>query len=339
MPLRALVNGAELIAPALSEAEWDALRDSGAQVILPCCGSEGYLRRSPLGTLHFAHKRGAHCDVPGETIHHLKAKADIVIACQRAGYAALTEVAGEDWRADVLATRGGSRIAFEVQWSFLRLKDAVFRQERYARDGVRGCWFFRNPPPQLSRGGDLKARRDLPLFHLYSNADHSFSVAVNGRLYELGAVVEALLSERIHFCKTARAADDQRLRLIPFEIDCPFCGRPARIFYVEPRLTAHCGRVFKLRESAYAFALRPEVMEAALSLFAADARLGAVTAEGFHCPSCARLIDPQAVELALYGSNRLISAEAVEIDLHLRQPIIGDAPHWCFPDDGAFCCE
>ncbi|MEP7293107.1 MAG: competence protein CoiA family protein, partial [Chloroflexota bacterium] len=129
MPLRALVNGVEVIAPALSEAEWDALRDTSARVILPCCGSEGYLRRSAMGTAHFAHKKGAHCAVgQGETIHHLKAKSDILIACQQAGYTALPEVAGDDWRADVLAVQGSVRIAFEVQWSFLRLEAATYRQ-------------------------------------------------------------------------------------------------------------------------------------------------------------------------------------------------------------------
>ena len=147
-----------------------------------------------MGTPHFAHKRGAHCDAPGETIHHLKAKADIVLACQRAGYTALTEVAGDDWRADVLAVheragQSSARIAFEVQWSFLRLEAALYRQNRYARDGVRGCWFFRNPPPSLIRGDSLKAQRDLPLFHLWSNADHSFSVSVEGQLHDLGDVV------------------------------------------------------------------------------------------------------------------------------------------------------
>ncbi len=339
MPLRAFVGGVEMLAPELSEAEWEALREAGTSVILPCCGAEGYLRRSPLGTLHFAHKRGAHCDVgSGETIHHLKAKADIVLACQRAGYKATTEVAGDDWRADVLASRGSVRIAFEVQWSFLRLERAIYRQERYARDGVRGCWFFRNPPPKLIRGDDLKADQDLPLFHLFSNADHSFSVAVNGNLHGLSEVVTALLAGQIHFCKTARAEHDQHLRLVPFEIACPFCSRPTRLFHVDPHLTAHCGRTFKLRDSGYRFALRSDVLKAALPLFANDPRLGLINAEGFHCASCGKLIDPQAVEMALYGTNRLANAQPEEITVHLSEPIIGGAPHWCFPEDGAFCC-
>lgn len=339
MPLRAFVNGVEVIAPMLNESQWDALRDSAASVILPCCGSEGYLRRSPMGTLHFAHKKGAHCDAPGETIHHLKAKADIVIACGSAGYKALTEVAGDDWRADVLAVSGSVRIAFEVQWSFLRLDKAIYRQERYARDGVRGCWFFRNPPPQLLRGGSLKAQEALPLFHLYSNADHSFSVGMNGRLYALGEVVQALLSGHIRFCKTARASGEQAVRLIPFEIACPTCGRPARVYYAEPQLTARCGKTFRLREHSYDFALRPDVIAAVLPLLSGDGRLGAVTAEGFHCPHCAALLDKQTVEMALYGSNRLASAEAISLTVRLPKPIIGGAPHWCFPDEGNFCCE
>lgn len=341
MPLRAFVNGQEIIAPMLDEAQWESLRDSGAQVTLPCCGAEGYLRRSPLGTLHFAHKRGVHCDSSGETIHHLKAKADIVIACQRAGYSALTEVTGDDWRADVLAVQGTVRIAFEVQWSFLRLADAIYRQERYARDGVRGCWFFRNPPPQLLRGGDVKADPNLPLFHLYSNADHTFSVAVNERLYNLSEIVAALLGGRLHFCKTARAGDEspQHLSLAPFEIACPHCGRPTRVFYITPQLTARCGRKFRLRDHPQAFALRPEVLAAALPLLAGDSRLGSVTAEGFHCVSCGKLLDQQAVEMALYGTNRLASAEVIDLDLRLSRPIISGAPHWCFPDDGVFCCE
>ena len=339
MPLRAFVDGKEVIAPMIGEAEWEALRDSGATVTLPCCGAEGYLRRSPMGTLHFAHKRGAHCDSSGETIHHLKAKADIVLACQRAGYSALTEVAGDDWRADVLAVQGTARIAFEVQWSFLRLENAVYRQERYARDGVRGCWFFRNPPPQLTRGGDLKAQQELPLFHLYSNADHSFSVAVNERLYGLDDVVEALLGGRIHFCKVARAERDQHLHLTPFEIACPHCARPTRVFYVAPQLTSRCGRKFKLRDHPLDFALRSDVRTAALSLLKDDTRLGKVTAESFYCVSCSRRLEAQAVEMALYGTNRLASAETLDFNVRLSKPITSGAPHWCFPDDGVFCCE
>src|SRR5690606_1015283 len=152
------------------------------------------------------------------------------------GYAALTEVAGADWRADVLATHGNARIAFEVQWSFLLHEAAVFRQERYARDGVRGCWFFRNPPPSLLRGADLKADRDLPLFHLLANADQSFSVALNGRQHPLSEIVAALLTGRIRFCETAVAQGAQTLEIVPFPVTCANCGRATQVYQVDPAL-------------------------------------------------------------------------------------------------------
>ena len=310
MPLRAIINGVEVIAPALSDAEWDALRDASATIILPCCGSEGYLRRSAMGTPHFAHKRGAHCDAPGETIHHLKAKADIVLACQQAGYTALTEVAGDDWRADVLAVheragQSSARIAFEVQWSFLHLEAALYRQNRYARDGVRGCWFFRNPPPGLVRGDSLKAQRDLPLFHLWSNADHSFSVSVEGQLHDLGEVVGALLRGKIRFCETAVARADQTLEIAPFPVTCPACARQTLVYTADSTLTALCGCRFR----APPLEFRREVLAAirTLSKDQPHLRFGAfqeaVTEAGkkelrfgcFHCPPRAKSARSPAV--------------------------------------------
>ncbi len=346
MPLRALVNGVEVIAPALSDSEWDALRDAGASVILPCCGSEGYLRRSAMGTAHFAHKRGAHCDAPGETIHHLKAKADIVIACGQAGYTALTEVAGDDWRADVLAVHGSTRIAFEVQWSFLRLEAAVYRQSRYARDGVRGCWFFRNPPPSLVRGDSLRAQHDLPLFQLWSNADHTFSVGVEGRLYRLGAVVEALLRGKIRFCETAVARDEQTLEIAPFPVICPACTRRTGVYRADPLLTARCGCRFKGSPLEF----RREVLAAVRQLEKdyPHLRFGAFReAEGaggrkelrFGCAHCGAAIPAEQIEMALYGAPHLLQAERYPVTVTLQRPITARAAHWCFPDDGIFCCE
>ena len=42
---------------------------------------------------------------------------------------------------------------------------------------------------------------------------------------------------------------------------------------------------------------------------------------------------------ALIWRCLLASAEAFDIDVRLDKPIVGGAPHWCFPDDGVFCCE
>ena len=372
MPLRAFIDGNEVIAPALSDEEWEALRQrvqaEKLAVVLPCCDRPGYLRRSRLGTRHFAHKRAGEddaqrCDMEGETMEHLKAKADIVTAARRAGYRASPELAGEGWRADVMAERpnGTGRIAFEVQWSFLRLEDCIFRQERYARDDVRGCWFFRNPPPQWLREGDLgpeiKARRELPLFHLWVNVDRSFSVSLNRQLYSLTDFVYALLKSRIRFCSTVRAQQRQTLRYAFVEIPCERCGRMTHIYHVDPRLTSRCGMVFQAEESWYsdAFAFHPQVRAAAEGIARADAggwiNLGVIrprtserenaTYTSFGCAHCDTMLDRTYVDMTLYGARRLTEAyetDGYSVDVRFDKPPVTRLPHWCYPQDGRFCC-
>ena len=51
MPLRALVDGREVLAPFVRTADWAALREGAAagrrRVVLPCCRGRGHLRISP----------------------------------------------------------------------------------------------------------------------------------------------------------------------------------------------------------------------------------------------------------------------------------------------------
>lgn len=369
MPLRAFVDGKEVIAPTLSDEEWEALRQrvqaEKLPVVLPCCERPGYLRRSRLGTRHFAHKRSTEndaprCDMEGETMEHLKAKADIVMAAQRAGYRAAPELAGDGWRADVMAERanGSGRIAFEVQWSFLRLEDCIFRQERYARDQVRGCWFFRNPPPQWVRDGDtgpeLKARHELPLFHLWVNVDRSFSVSLNRQLYSLSDFVYALLKSRIQFCESAQAQPRQTLRFAFVEIRCERCGRHTHIYHVDTRLRSHCGMIFQPAESWYSddFAFHPQVRAAATRLAGSSFKLGGIRQRtsgrekqsytAFGCAHCDAMLDRSYVEMTLYGARRLVEAyetDAHSVEVSFDMPVVTRLPHWCYPQDGRFCCS
>jgi hypothetical protein len=370
MPLRAFVNGQEMIATAMTDEEWEALRvavnERKLPVVLPCCGAEGYLRRSAQGSPHFAHKRGTgeshepKCEMAGETLQHLTAKALILGACSAAGYRGLPEVAGDGWRADVLAEKlNGSpagRIAFEVQWSFLKLRDCLYRQRRYARDGVRGCWFFRNPPPQLFEGDRLGARHDLPLFHLFVNADTTFSVGLNNRLYELGAFVTALLRGRIRYCDEARAEGEQKLKLVFFPFDCLSCGARSHIYTAARTLTSRCGVSFTPNEPWYsdAFAFHPQVQAAAQRALTTPEgrryRLGAIkprtdadgaTYTSFGCPRCDAIFDRPSVEMALYGARRVGEVEVVEsfeAAFRLHAPLTAPFAHWCYPASGGFCC-
>ena len=197
MPLRALVDGKELLAPLVADADWESLKQRRPRpaIVLGCCGAAGYLRRSKLGTKHFVHKSKAECDWRPETWQHLLAKTEIVRACREMGYDTRTEVSGPDWRADVLATApkkhqlGYIRIAFEVQWSPQTLERTIARQKKYERDGIRGCWFFKKMPT-------LQARKDLPMFRL-EEFDGRLLVVNADRSYSIDAFVKALLSKRI----------------------------------------------------------------------------------------------------------------------------------------------
>ncbi|WP_426547741.1 hypothetical protein [Dapis sp. BLCC M126] len=55
MPLRAILNNQELLAPLLSDKQWKELKRKKVQVVLSCCKAVGYLRNSKLKTKHFVH--------------------------------------------------------------------------------------------------------------------------------------------------------------------------------------------------------------------------------------------------------------------------------------------
>ncbi|MEP7294509.1 MAG: hypothetical protein ABI835_22155, partial [Chloroflexota bacterium] len=208
------------------------------------------------------------------------------------------------------------------------------------------CWFFRNPPPSLLRGDDLKALRDLPLFHLWSNADHSFSVSVNERLHGLGEIVAALLEGKIRFCETAAAHNEQTLEIAPFPVTCPTCARPTLVYRVDPTLTALCGRRFK----AHPLEFRREVLAALRNLMQVHphlkfGRFAETIGESgrkelrFGCSQCGAAISPEQIEMALYGAPHLLQAERFPVTITFPQPLTARAAHWCFPDNGSFCCE
>jgi competence CoiA-like predicted nuclease len=157
MPLRAQLDGCPINAALLSEADRQAL-EASPLLRMPCCDAPAYRRTSRLGTRHFVHSPKRHCGAEGECGEHLAAKAEIVRACHDLGWAADSEAAGGQWRADVLATRDHHRVAFEVQWSNQTIEVTRERQAAYGTD-VKCCWLFRKIP--LSKGAPV-IERDLP---------------------------------------------------------------------------------------------------------------------------------------------------------------------------------
>jgi hypothetical protein len=115
-----------------------------------------------------------------------------------------------DWRADVLASNGKTRIAFEVQWS----RQTLDRQQRYARDDIRCCWLFRFPPNELVAAYEpvsaLAARKDLPVFALIGNENDGCLVQLTGVCHPVRTFVRALLEGQVKFSSNCRPHPNSR---------------------------------------------------------------------------------------------------------------------------------
>lgn len=173
MPLSAYVNGEREIASLLGPSEWDKLRAKKPAIELACCRSRGFMRVSKLGTQHFVHaRRSDRCSPAPESAEHLLLKSIILRTVREAGWNGDVEVCGPDgaWRADVMATKANLRVAFEIQLSTIPFCELAARQQAYADDNVRGCWFYGhgalNPPPP--------PKTEIPVFPLSFSGENPF---------------------------------------------------------------------------------------------------------------------------------------------------------------------
>jgi hypothetical protein len=154
MPLRARVDGEDVLSIDLSQSAFDALR--GRQdITMPCCDARAVPKRSVTGLPFFAHDRRSGCDYAAETEFHLRGKVLIRDAAHAVGWAAQVEVPGvtpngERWRADVLCHERARQVAFEMQHSGITLAQLGTRQARYKESNIRGMWFMRTHERRLN---------------------------------------------------------------------------------------------------------------------------------------------------------------------------------------------
>jgi hypothetical protein len=345
MPLRALIDGRDLVAPLLDDSEWDSLRSEvkrkSVSLSLPCCDATAFPRVSKLGTRHFFHQRAHGCSGAGETFQHLWAKTEIVRACADAGWDAQTEVAGNGWRADVLATPGSARVAFEVQWSPQDEQTCRLRQQRYEADGIRGCWLYRGDTPS-------PAERELPIFRLVSEKETVAQVELGGQHHGVREFASLLLGGKVRYSATARAY----LRVSFVDYPCWKCKLPAHIYYAQE--LSRCGRYLGWDSAGQwhdADEFNPAVVNLVKQWLAgggsdAGIKLGAIKKRysktvdqrylSFGCPHC------DAIFGNFFIRNDLL--DAILDDYHVAriesegQAIGGRQGHWCFPQDKRSYC-
>jgi hypothetical protein len=343
MPLRALLSGRDLVAPLLDDSEWEALRaDVKARRValeLPCCDASAFARVSKLGTRHFVHRRSDGCPGSGETFQHLWLKAEILTACSEAGWPAQPEVAGDGWRADVLASREAGRVAFEVQWSRQDEPATRFRQERYAADGIRACWLYRGEAPAPSR--------ELPVFELVPDDEQVARVRLSGRSYSVRDFVRLLLAGHVRFSATQMV----RMRVSFIDMDCWSCRRRAHIYFVHEH--SRCGWEPSSLQYSDADPFDPVVVALVQRWLAAEGRaagiqLGAIKSRhsrtmetsylSFGCPHCDKLFGDWFVRDAVMEAH-LYDQEVAGFDVEARSTsLIEQQAHWCLPADGRSYC-
>jgi hypothetical protein len=102
------------------------------------------------GLRFFAHSRvEPNCPSQGETARHLRLKAVFAAAFRSAGWEADLEVAGDDWRADVLVcSPQGHRVAVEVQLATITPDAVNDRMRRHRAADVTTLWVLSEKRPQ-----------------------------------------------------------------------------------------------------------------------------------------------------------------------------------------------
>ncbi|MGD1698682.1 competence protein CoiA [Dapis sp. BLCC M229] len=352
MPLRAILDNQELLAPLLSDEQWEELKQKKVQVILPCCEATGYLRNSKLGTKHFAHNKKDGCNYKSETWQHLLCKTEIARACKDMGYEVKTEASGVDWRADVLATKEIKnqlvKLAFEVQWSPQSLEETQQRQHKYIRDGIRCCWLFKKLPI-------LKQREDLPMFQLIEEPEN-IAVKVNQNSFQIFDFITALLSSHFKFSPFYQYKKQQHIKIRFFPVNCWKCHQKHYIYYVETKpYETICGYNKLIYPPIDKIQFIPEIIDKANEYLKAEEaqrhniKMGKIKPRysrkarsseiSFGCYYCDAVFGnyfyPQEIYKAKSSNTQHIDFETT-VNIPLEN---NDIPHWCYSPTKDFCCN
>lgn len=355
MPFRAIISGKSILAFALSPHEWRSLqsqlRDNRSLGQLPCCDAPAIAKTSKLGTQFFAHYAKRDCDASHETEAHRGAKRAVYDGCIDAGWNALMEDVSPDgaWRADVLARRQRTKVAFEIQWSRQSAQRTLERHRGFARHDVRCCWLFRHLP-------FAKANREVPAFKLIESSDGSSpSVTLGSGTRSLREFARMMLEGRVKFrARVSVHLEDVHCRIRRDR--CPGCKTIVHIAdAVMPPLASLCGlRLSEATEFAAIQKLYLDWSRALQSLRAEDLPLS--VREQKTIPHLVLRSPPGKPFMTAAGRSGFcpVCLEVVPFtDTSNQLPIIFETsapvqapdwpntlfPHWCVGNNGSYCSD
>jgi len=344
MPFKAKVNGKTIISIEMGDDEWNelkkAVRSNKTSIKLFCCGGLAYPRMSKLGTKHFVHKTKHKCNWKPESVNHLKTKEIIFKACKEEGWNVEPEYNFNDWIADIFATSGNTRIAFEAQWSRQTDEETRIRQEKYRKDAVKGIWFFRYLPDSLI------IDEKVPGFKL-SKKDDNYFVTIGFNEIELSSAVKKILRGSVEFRKKLTYKRAQIAHIYKFEMECWKCGRTTPVIGVYSNYVACCGGEFDnmdLSDEDLGMAiasLQNRGVKELADLAPIKKRYSKTAGYSYWsngCKWCGAMVGEWFLRGALLD---FLYAEPIPI---LKAPFtlnerIGfeDCPHWCLKGDEGFC--
>jgi hypothetical protein len=236
MPLRCInsLTGESIIAFDLKDDAWDALgvvnrRDRHLRTV--CCGTKVALKRSAWKTKFFAHMPKLRCKAPLESEAHLRLKQMVVEVAREHGWKALTEVSGDRWRADVLATKGCLSVGVEVQWSRQTSDVTHERQERFRQAGIRCLWLFKQ--------SDFPIGEELPAARIVREGRRRYVALVPNyfgeQRFEVREFLDPTFAGRLHFGFPVGIVASATLGVV--KMACPLCETPTAILRT---LTVRC---------------------------------------------------------------------------------------------------
>jgi len=192
MPLKALVNGEEVLSWNFTREEWKHLDEAKklgeCEITMECCGAPAILK---AGTRiqHFAHRNlPDYCDWKPVSPEHRLAAFLIARACIEAGWDAKEESGGAGFRADVLASKDEIKIAFEVQLKYQTLEETLRRRGLITANDVVDYWLFKKLP--ATKGFKTKFKR----FYQLVQEDEDFVIQQGNRRTRLQTFVKRVLT-------------------------------------------------------------------------------------------------------------------------------------------------
>lgn len=289
-------------------------------------------------------------ETSGKFSKHNEIQMQIMNVCQNLEIEANREYRGKDWRADVFVSNNSKPIAFEIQLSPQTLKKTLERQAKYERDGILGCWLFETPIPKLN-----KERPDLPVFYVESNNNKELYVHLGDRRkLELQEFLFNFISNKIQFRKTAVTQKRQLVDFVFYEMACWKCKHVNHLYYVDKPFLSACNAKIRPEEALWEsnnIEYRPEIIDAAKSLLKRlNLKLGEIkprysqTVEksyiSFGCYNCDSIfgdfyVFQTKIDL-LYDPDKTIHSQEVDLEENISIPNID---HWCYPENGQFCCQ